>query len=477
MGWDFDQDMSAVEKRSGLRSLRIVGEAGRLGLALAALAILAPAAEAASRDFNRPPRAAASDVERIEARRTVLFQTMLDDPGNLDAAFEYAALSSQVGDLEGAIATLERMLIFAPGLARLQLELGVLYFRLGAYGTADTYFDAAVSDGNVPEEVRRKVSDYQAAIASRSETSMFSGSLGMGVRYQTNANSGPSSAIVNLNGLDFLLSKDARKSADANGFLSGDVSGVFDLPAQGVAFKVSLRSYAEGYLNHEELNLAYGEVAAGPSFDLNRFGLAGYTVDLYGIAAGGILAGDPLTSSLGAGVFLGGRPTNDWFHGFRAEYRYERFYDSDAHARMSEKSGDRLQGQYVSSWRLSDRLTLDAAGTIDRFEAQTARNSYWQYGGLVGLTVQYASPIESLTSPWSLAVTSQLSRRNHDAPDPMVSSAAQHTTKWTLGVTQTIPLTTDWAAQLQAGYQKSWSNYDTGAFDNATFGISLRKVF
>ncbi|MGD9478614.1 tetratricopeptide repeat protein [Shinella sp. G-2] len=469
--------MSAVEVRSGLWSLRVAAAARELAWALAALAVLAPSAQAGSRDFNRPPRAAVNDVERIEARRTALFQTMLDDPGNLDAAFEYAALSSQVGDLEGAIATLERMLIFAPGLARLQLELGVLYFRLGAYGTAATYFDAAVSAANVPEEVRKKVAQYQVAIASRSETSMFSGSLGMGVRYQSNANSGPSSTIVTLNGLDFLLSDDARKSADGNGFLSGDVSGLFDLPAQGVAFKVSLRTYAEGYLEHQDLNLVYGEVAAGPSFDLNRFGLDGYALDLYGIAAGGILAGDPLTSSLGAGVFIGGRPTNDWFHGLRAEYRHERFYDSDAHARMSEKSGDRLQGQYVSSWRLSDRLTLDAAGTIDRFEAQFARNSYWQYGALVGLTVQYASPLESLSSPWSIAVTSQLSRRKHDAPDPMVSAIAQHTTKWTLAVTQTIPLTPDWAAQFQAGYQKSWSNYDTSAFDNATFGISLRKVF
>jgi hypothetical protein len=244
-----------------------------------------------------------------------------------------------------------------------------------------------------------------------------------------------------------------------------------------VEFKVSLRSYAEGYLDQQQLNLGYGELAAGPSFDLNRFGLAGYTLDVYGIAAGGILAGDPLTSSLGAGVFLGGRPTTDWFHGFRAEYRHERFYNSDAHALMNEKSGDRLQGQYVSSWRLSERLTVDASATLDRFDAKTERNSYWQYGALAGLTIHYDSPIAALSAPWSLSVTSQLSRRNHDAPDPMISSVVQRTTKWTLGVTQTIPFAADWAAQLQAGYQKSWSNYDTSDFDNATFGISLRKVF
>jgi cytochrome c-type biogenesis protein CcmH/NrfG len=61
----------------------------------------------------------------IEARRQALLQQMLQDPSNLDVAFEYASLSSQVGDYEAAISTLERMLIFAPNTPRLQLELGI----------------------------------------------------------------------------------------------------------------------------------------------------------------------------------------------------------------------------------------------------------------------------------------------------------------------------------------------------------------
>ena len=68
----------------------------------------------------------------IEARRQALLRQMLQDPSNLDVAFEYASLSSQVGDYEAAISTLERMLIFAPNTPRLQLELGMLYYKLGA---------------------------------------------------------------------------------------------------------------------------------------------------------------------------------------------------------------------------------------------------------------------------------------------------------------------------------------------------------
>ena len=96
------------------------------------------------------PRVGKPSIEQIQARRQVLFDAMLAQPDNLDAAFEYAALSAQVGDLEAAVSTLERMLIFAPGLPRLQLELGVLYYRMGAYETARGYFESAMSAPDVP---------------------------------------------------------------------------------------------------------------------------------------------------------------------------------------------------------------------------------------------------------------------------------------------------------------------------------------
>ena len=72
----------------------------------------------------------------VEARREALLKQMLARPNDLDLAFEYATLSSQVGDYEGAVSTLERMLIYAPNTPRLQLELGILYYKLGAYDVA-----------------------------------------------------------------------------------------------------------------------------------------------------------------------------------------------------------------------------------------------------------------------------------------------------------------------------------------------------
>ena len=133
---------------------------------MASAAVAQTAPDVSAKKTGRPQVSGQAETQ-VQARRVVLFQRMLTQLDDLDAAFEYATLSIQVGDLEAAIATLERMLIFAPGLPRLQLELGLLYYRLTAYKTAQTYFESVISGPDVPPEVRQKVEAYLVASTMR----------------------------------------------------------------------------------------------------------------------------------------------------------------------------------------------------------------------------------------------------------------------------------------------------------------------
>jgi len=85
--------------------------AAAIAVATCLHAVGAPHAFAASESSYAVNRLGPADVE---AHRQALLARMLQNPGDLDTAFEYAELSSQVGDYEAAISTLERMLIFAP---------------------------------------------------------------------------------------------------------------------------------------------------------------------------------------------------------------------------------------------------------------------------------------------------------------------------------------------------------------------------
>ena len=426
---------------------------------------------------NRPARVEAGSVPELEAKRAQLFKVMMDDPSDLDAAFEYAALSSQLGDLEGAIATLERMLIFAPGLPRLQLELGVLYFRLGAYGTAKTYFDAALAAPGVPKEVVEKVQRYQLAAERKAGTSAITGAFGAGVQYQTNANNGPADATVTLNGLNYLLSRNARATPDVNAYLTGDLEGLFDLPEQGVMLRSVIRSYAAIQRTRGDLSFGYAEMHLGPSIDLNRFEWQGATLDLYGIAGGGLLAGFPLMTSAGAGALLTLGADDIFSYGLRGEYRTQTFYNSLANPNLSLSSGTLYDGLATITYRPMPGLEIRAGILGALFEAQAAFNAYRQAGGLAGLSYEFASPVSALPGFWNVVATTQLSYRQYDGPDPMISQASQVTTTWTNTLTATLPRSDVWAAIAQAGYQQAVSNYAISRFQNFSVSLGVKRGF
>src|SRR4051794_9874379 len=85
--------------------------------------------------FLTPPAIADTDPA-LQRDYDDAFAAMFKAPDNLDAAFRYAEAAVRVGDLEGAVGALERMLIYNPALPRVRLELAALYFKLESFDLA-----------------------------------------------------------------------------------------------------------------------------------------------------------------------------------------------------------------------------------------------------------------------------------------------------------------------------------------------------
>jgi tetratricopeptide (TPR) repeat protein len=119
--------------------------------------------------------------------------------------FKYANLSILVGDLEAAIGVFEQMLIYDSQLPRIRLELGVLYFRLGAYAMATNYLKS-VKEFNPPAEVEAKVNQFLEAIVSAEKPFQWQQNLSIGFKRTTNGNSGINADFIEIG--DFLLDVD-----------------------------------------------------------------------------------------------------------------------------------------------------------------------------------------------------------------------------------------------------------------------------
>ncbi len=429
---------------------------------------------------------APTDQERqqIEARRKELFHKMLADPTNLDVAFEYAGLSARVGDVEAAISTLERMLIFAPGLPRLQLELGVLYYRVGAFETARAYFQQALKAPNVPDVVKARVDPYLTAIDNRTKGYTFSGSILSGVRYQTNANSGPASEITispsYTGGIPITLRLDqtAMGGPDYNAFVSSQLDYSVDLKDQGDRFDINLVTYGAWYRKRHDIDTEYAELKLGPIFDLGRFGMKNTALGIYAIGNGVFLDEDPYLATAGAGASFVTLLSPRTRVLLQNEYRREQYINSTLRPTSSLRTGNRVTGLGSVQQQLSDRFSVFATVQGERDVTEVGYLNEWAWGGSAGWMLAFDSPNPSQAEKWKLGISGGYLRRNYDDPDLTISVAQSEwdSEKYVLG-TLDVPIKNGWGIEAQSGVRKVNSNYPTRAYQNIQGSIAMSKRF
>lgn len=449
-----------------------------LGLAVAASCLALPAlAATAESSQNVAPRAGDASLQAIEDKRRQLFARMMTAPDDLDTAFEYAALSSQAGDLEGAISTLERMLIYAPGLPRLQLELGVLYYRLGAYETARQYFDGAKTAGDVPPEVSAKVDQYLTAIDQKGAPSQLSGMVRTGLRYQSNANAGPSNSTVTLNGLSYTLDDLSVAGEDVNAFVNGTVRYRHDTDVQGLSLEAGLSGYAAGYRDRETLNTGAIEAYAGPVFDLGRFGLDDRSLSVMLLTSGVLIEGDRYLASAGISTNFDWQVTPVDSFSASLQYRYEDYSNTKSRKTAALQTGNRFDAQVSWSHNVTEDFSLTGRVLATRRDAETGYLSATEVGGAISGTYRYAALIGDGPA-WVIGLEAAVAGRRYDDPDTMINSGeSQRDTEFSLNLRQITPFTERVALVAEAGYRKVWSNYDIKAFDNISMSVGIQSAF
>ena len=88
------------------------------------------------------------------------FQESLRKPIDPPTLVRYAEAAIKIGDLEGAIAALERLLLVDAENPEVQLELGVLYFRLGSMEAAKSYLQAVSGSRRASPEQKSKADSF-----------------------------------------------------------------------------------------------------------------------------------------------------------------------------------------------------------------------------------------------------------------------------------------------------------------------------
>lgn len=415
---------------------------------------------------------------QLVAEQAALLQASIAAPDNVELAFRYAEVSVELGDYEAAIGTLERLLIFSPGLGAAQLELGVLYFRLGSFEAARAYLELARASNSATAEVQQRAEAYLAALEKAEDPASIAGTVILGARYQSNANAGPGSRFVTLNGIPFILDETAVGEADVSAFLAGGVHGAYDLGNQGDLLEADLLFYGARYADFSRLDTGLAELTFGPSFNMGRFEIDNARLGVYGILGGVRLNGANYSGTLGSGVKFEMLPDIESSLTARAEFRRRWFHDTATYPTVTNYDGYQLLGIATYSRQATAAIRWRVQVLADYEEASANFEQSWEAGFALGATYTFASPIEAMPLDWAFDLEAGYIRRQYDEPDPAVSfTQTQHDNEGWLRAVLTIPVREDVGLALTGELHRQQSNYVTRQYSDASATISVIKNF
>jgi hypothetical protein len=143
-----------------------------------------------------------------EAKRVLTYLQQLR-PRDSQVLFLLGMIAVQQKDYPAAVRLFRRILVREPDAVRVRLELGRAFFLDKDYDNAERQFRLALA-GKLPAAVKLNIANYLYAIR---KARAWSYNLAVSAAPDTDINAGPSIQTVNIFGLPFQLSEQARKQS------------------------------------------------------------------------------------------------------------------------------------------------------------------------------------------------------------------------------------------------------------------------
>lgn len=447
-----------------------------LGMVVAAAGLTGAGAQAQSTGFGGTVPAT------VDPDYDALFRQVLRDPSNLDLSFRFAEAATQRGDYEAAIGALERIVFYNPRLPRVQLELGVLYFRLGSYEMARSYFTNATASPDTPPEVVSRVAGFIQEIDRRTNVQQFTLYAQAGYRSQSNANAGPTSQLVRAFGQDAVLGRNFINKPDYNAFGLVAARHIYDFENQrGDVWETSVAAYGAAQHRFSLLNIGLVEVQSGPRLAVAPDLFPGVSVRPYGLVNGVTLGDQRYLATTGGGVSMT-IPVAPWLvlEPF-SEGRSRRFESSAEYPLAREQTGSLWASGLFMQGAVGNYLGADV-----RWQARVAYirndvrtrfdyNSYNQVAVDVGLPMEFDGFWGA--RKWAFVPTAGFSHYEYDAANPLIDpNIKRRDNEYRVGALLDVPVYDFAGFAVQVQYSETDSkvrNYDTRNFSVA-FGPTMR---
>ena len=421
---------------------------------------------------------AAEEAERRRALEgvDVTFEEILADPDNIDLNFAFAETQIRAGNVRGAGATLERILLIEPDLPRVRQLYAVVQFRLENLEEAEREL-RAVRELEMPDTLRRSIDDYLKQIDQKRQRTRYGVYTSIGGQYDTNRNAGAKSRRNLVLGIDTQVEGQSNQIDDfaVQGLTRLEASHDLGWQARHEIFS-NLTYYhtQQAQLGRLDIRSMTGEV--GGSIDLTPTTITPVYYERFLR-----LARQNYMHARGTRLRATEQLVLGWsaYGEFQVEDQKYRNISSDTSARL--RQGPQWEGAVGTDIVLSPTMRLNLEYRYTLKQAREKFNSYTEN--------QY-----SLSHVWLLGdgmfLLSSFSnqRDTYDDPDTLIAVVARREELYRLRVTFGVPLSTILGENgalggllegvnlsTSAEYYRAGSNLTNYTYNSKKYAVALSK--
>lgn len=386
------------------------------------------------REVDRTARDAL-DLEAFSKGPRVTYQQVLEDPDNIELNVRYALTQIRDGNVRGAGATLERVLLIRPDIAVVRVLFAIVLFRLDNLDEAEREL-LALQELDLEPELRSQIDQYLDQIAARRKKTIFTFAMNFAAQYDWNRNASPKSEI--------------RLAADLPTRVVGSSSRQDDIAMNGLA-QISFEHDLGLQKQHKMIGgLVYyqGEQTQQDDLDLRAITLDfGYELDFAPSTVTPRLLYERIDLSKEKYLTAVGG-TVDWVYGLSNTWsvfaagtiKYQSYNNITSSLTATQRSGREYEAKLGTSLILTPRQRVRVTYTQTRNIASRSFNSYERNQIGATHTLLFGDGdflLSSLT----------INNDRYDDRDPSISARNRH----------------DWGGRARVTYGIPWS----GIFDNA----------
>ncbi len=397
------------------------------------------------------------------------------EPANPALLAAFANVASRIGNYEAAIGALEAILIQNPGLNRIRVELGVMYYRVGAYDVSRFHLERAIASGTLPPDTAARAQSFLAVDEDRMDGTSISGTVSAGLRYDTNPTLVSDKGLFQVNDPvfgDVIVPSNVSVEDDFAGFLQGSILWREDLGNQwGETWDTTGLTYWRWQFDSSDVDIGYSKITTGPRLMIMPGTLDNAFVRPYVLGTLALVDNGYATASGGGGVTVSKR-YGSWLT-----------LTADGNARWRDSSSDSQDGVIYSglgkiALALNEDILVTLGGLYERTDADEPYRSSDRLTGFIDLNVRYNAPFGLTAFPWELAVHGEISSVDYDQPDPAISSGAKRDdTNARLVVRNTIGLSSSWFVYAEGGLYRNRSSINNYEVENEYLAIGATWRF